>query len=251
MARTNNAVNGNAVNNAAVMQAMNAAAAEQAAQQTAVINEANRVIEEANARVAAAERKAADAEANLQAARQAELDRMRAAKEAEAKVQTPAPEVAPKVAAHAQAVQPEAAHVNVEDLMADFKLPSIKRVLIGALLGIASAASVGYGIGCALSYALAGIVTLTAAPFIAFALSVLAWVIALYAGWKLGGYIGGKVFSSVVMPDGLAARSYASVMDAVTGAKDRAVGLFSVDKEELAAQVVAKFSGAHTVKAAA
>jgi hypothetical protein len=247
MARTNNAVNGNAVNNAAVMQAMNAAAAEQAAQQTAVINEANRVIEEANARVAAAERKAAEAEANLNAARQAELDRMRAAKEAEAKVQTPAPEVA----AHAQAVQPEAAHVNVEDLMADFKLPSIKRVLIGALLGLASTAAVGYGIGCVLSYALAGIVTLTAAPFIAFALSVLSWVIALYAGWKLGGYIGGKVFSSVVMPDGLAARSYASVMDAVTGAKDRAVGLFSVDKEELAAQVVAKFSGAHTVKSAA
>jgi hypothetical protein len=199
----------------------------------------------------AALKRLAELEAQLASVQQAELERLRAAKQAEQKVEAPAPEVAPQVAAHAAAVQPEAAHVNVEDLMAGFELPSIKRVLVGAILGIAAAGAVGYGIGCVLAYAIAGIAVLTATAWIAFALSVLAWIVALYAGWKLGGYIGGKVFSSVVLPEGLASRSYASIVEAVTGAKQRAVGLFSVDKEELAAQVVAKFSGAHTVKAAA
>lgn len=177
----------------------------------------------------------------VKAAQQAELKRLRAEKRAATKAAKAG------AAAHAQAVQPEVTHTDIEMLMDDIELPSVKRVLVGFILGVAAAGATGYGIGLLLAYALAGIMVLTAAPWLAFVLSVLAWVAAIYAGWKLGGYVGGKVFASVVMPEGLAARSYASVVNAVTGAKQNVVGMFSVNKEDLAQQVFTKFTGAHHV----
>lgn len=182
--------------------------------------------------------------AGVKAAQQAELKRLRAEKAAKTR------EVNKKAKAVVH-TPPEVLHANIEDLMSGFEMPSVKRVLIGTVLGIAAAGATGYGIGTLLAYALAGIMALTATAWVAFVLSALAWIIAIYAGWKLGGYVGGKVFASVVLPEGLASRSYASVVNAVTGAKQRAVGLFSVDKEELVQQVVAKFSGAHTIVQAA
>lgn len=187
---------------------------------------------------------AAQEQAAVKAAQQVELKRMRAEKTAKTRSENKKA----KAVVHAQ---PEVLHANIEDLMSGFEMPSVKRVLIGTVLGIAAAGATGYGIGTLLAYALAGIMTLTATAWVAFVLSVLAWAIALYAGWKLGGYVGGKVFASVVLPEGLASRSYASVVDAMSGAKQRAVGLFSIDKEELVQQVVAKFSGAHTIVQAA
>jgi hypothetical protein len=190
--------------------------------------------------IAANEKQAAE----LRAAQQAELTRMRAAKRAANKQA--------KVAVAATTFRaPDLSHANIDELMSGFEMPSVKRVLVGTVLGIAAAGATGYGIGTLLAYALAGITTLTATAWIAFVLSALAWIIAIYAGWKLGGYVGGKVFASVVLPEGLAARSYASVVNAMGNAKQNAVALFSIDKDELAQQVVAKFSGAHIVQAAA
>lgn len=177
----------------------------------------------------------------LKAEQQAELKRLRAEKRAQAKA------AKANVAAHVAGVQPEVTHTDIEMLMDGIELPSVKRVLVGFILGVAAAGATGYGISVLLAYALAGIMVLTAAPWLAFVLSALAWVIAIYAGWKLGGYVGGKVFASVVMPEGLASRSYASVVNAVTGAKQNVVGMFSVNKEEMAQQVFAKFTGAHHV----
>lgn len=175
------------------------------------------------------EQNAADAAA-LHAEQQAELKRMRAEKRAQSKA------AKASVAKHVEAVQPDPSAASIEDLIADLKLPSAKRVLVGFILGIAAAFSVGYGIGMLLAYALAGIMTLTATAWIAFALSVVVWAIAIYASWKIGGVVGGKVFSSVVMPEGLASRSYESVANAAGSAKSKVGGWFSSSKDIVAAK---------------
>jgi hypothetical protein len=125
-----------------------------------------------------------------------------------------------QAAQHAQAM-PQPVHADNEDLIGSFELPSWKRVVVGIVLGLTGAGFVGYGIGMIMAYALAGIATLAGTGAIAFILSVLVWVIGIYASWKIGGYVGGKIFASVVLPDGLASRSMASLSNAVSGAGDR------------------------------
>jgi hypothetical protein len=90
---------------------------------------------------------------------------------------------------------------------------------------------------------LAGIAALTGAAWISFTLAVAAWLIALYAGWKLGKYVAGKVFASTVMPEGLVSRSYESVASGAASAKQNVVGWFSTSK----AKAVEQFNGAHTI----
>lgn len=206
---------------------------------------------------------AAAQQAELKAAQQAELKRLRAERAAKTRAANKAAANATTVehkavAAHMAGVQPEASAADIENLMADLQLPSAKRVLVGVLLGVAAAGGVGYGIGMLLAYAIAGIVTLTSTAWVAFALTVVAWVIALYASWKIGSYIGGKVFASVVLPDGLASRSYESLANAAVGAKQSLGSVFASSKAKVAerveqskATVAAAFSGAHVVQAAA
>lgn len=126
-----------------------------------------------------------------------------------------------KAAAHA-ATMPQPVHANINDLMSgiDFELPSWKRVACGIVLGLLGAGCVGYGIGMIMAYALAGIATLAGGAALAFILSVVVWVLGIYASWKIGGWVGGKIFASVVLPDGLASRSMASISNAVSGAGD-------------------------------
>lgn len=177
-------------------------------------------------------------------AQRIELARMRKAKRDAAKQAKLA------AAAHVEAVQPEALHADIDALVADLPLPSAKRVIIGILLGLAASFSVGYAIGLIMVYAIAGIMVLTSSPALAFCLSVLAWIISFIACWKIGGFVGGKVFASVVMPEGLASRSYESVANAVgaTGSaisgavdsvKSRVTGWFT-------SAPVVEFTGAHT-----
>ncbi len=189
-------------------------------------------------------------EAAVKEAQRVELARLRKAKR-DAKKAADA-----KLAAHVEAVQPEVAHLSINDMLGDYdiELPSARRVLVGFVLGLMSSCAVGYGIGMLLSYALAGIIVLTSTPWIAFVLSVLAWVLAIYAAWKVAGYVGGKVFSSVVMPEGLASRSYASVVNAVSGGASRTTAALS-DAQQSASNWFARskditaeaFSGAHSV----
>lgn len=180
----------------------------------------------------------ATAEAELKAAQQAELKRLRAEKRAKARA---AQQTKPECVVQRDEALDDIAHADISSMFAD--LPSPKRVLVGFVLGVMSAGLTGYGIGTILTYALAGIAALTGAAWIAFALSVLAWVIALYAAWKIGGYVGGKVFSSVVLPDGLASRSYESLANAGSDARSKVVGWFG--KTKVAA--VEQFNGAHTI----
>jgi len=148
-----------------------------------------------------------------------------------------------RAAAHAKNVQPEVQHASIEEMLADLALPSPTRVIVGAILGLAAAGAVGYGISLVMAYALAGIMTLTGSAALAFALSAAVWVLGIYATWKIGGYIGSKVFSSVVLPDGLASRCYASLAGAVRGVKSAASDSWN---EVDAVQRVKKFSGAFT-----
>jgi hypothetical protein len=182
--------------------------------------------------------------AELAQAQQAELKRMRAAKRAQAKAAR-VEAVKPSAAEHAESVQPDPLHAAIDDLFADVEFPSARRVLVGFILGIACSAVVGYGIGMLLAYALAGIMLLTSTAWIAFTLTVLAWIIALYAAWKIGGYVGGTVFSSVVLPTGLAARSAASVSNACGSAKNKIGGWFT-SKPVVEAPA---FTGAHAAAA--
>lgn len=183
-----------------------------------------------------------NAAAAVHAEQQAELKRLRAEKAAATrrsnKAALDAMTVQVSAAEHAKAAQPEASAADIEDLMADLNLPSGKRVLVGLVLALGSAFSVGYGIGMLLSYAIAGILVLTSTAWIAFTLTVLAWIIAIYASWKIGGYVGGKVFASVVLPDGLASRSWAAVAggtksattslgDGVASARNKVGGWFT------------------------
>lgn len=144
---------------------------------------------------------------------------------------------------HVADIQPDVLHADLEDLIGSFELPSWKRVACGIVLGLLGAGVVGYGIGMIMAYALAGIATLAGAGAIAFIMSVLVWVIGIYASWKIGGYVGGKIFSSVVLPEGLAARSMASLSNAVAGAGDRVRNSSIVQRAQ-------SFTGAH-VKVAA
>lgn len=141
------------------------------------------------------------------------------------------------------AATPEELGIGIE---LDFEIPSWKRVLVGFVLGVASAGAVGYGIGMVAAYCIAGILTLTTSAGIALFMSFLVWLLAIYASWKIGGYVAGKVFSSVVLPDGLASRAAASVSNAASGAKSTVSGWFTSSKDK----VQAKFSGAHKVAAA-
>lgn len=123
------------------------------------------------------------------------------------------------------AAQPQPAAANTDAMafdisaLEDIQLPSWKRVLCGAILGLAAAGTVGYGIGCIMGYALAGVATLVGAGALAFCLNVLIWVLGIYSAWKVGGWVAGKVFSSVVLPDGLAARSIDSMSNAASDLK--------------------------------
>jgi hypothetical protein len=182
-----------------------------------------------------------NAAAQLHAEQQAALRTMRAEKAA----RTRASNKQAKAAAHAETVQPEVVHASIDELMADIELPSAKRVLVGVILAIAASFATGYAIGMLLSYAIAGILTLTATAWVAFTLTVLAWIIAIYATWKVTGIVAGRVFASVVMPEGLASRSYESVANASGEAKSKMLGWFSSAKEV----VVAPFSGAHPAAA--
>lgn len=147
----------------------------------------------------------------------------------------------------AYAAQPKPSAATPDELgLGDFEIPSWKRVLIGFVLGVASAGAVGYGIGMVAAYCIAGIMMLTTSAGIALFMSFLVWLLAIYASWKVGGYVAGKVFSSVVMPDGLASRSFESVSNAASGAKSTVSGWFTSSKDK----VQAKFSGAHKVAAA-
>lgn len=149
--------------------------------------------------------------------------------------------------AAAEASRPKPAAATFEELgLGDFEIPSWKRVLVGFILGVASAGAVGYGIGMVAAYCIAGIMMLTTSAGVALFMSFLVWLLAIYASWKVGGYVAGKVFSSVVMPDGLASRSFESVSNAASGAKSTVSGWFTSSKDK----VQAKFSGAHKVAAA-
>lgn len=149
-------------------------------------------------------------------------------------------------AAAAAAAQPKPAAATPEELGIDFdfELPSWKRVLVGFVLGVATAGAAGYGIGMIAAYCIAGIMTLTTSAGIALFMSFLIWLLAIYASWKVGGWVGGKVFSSVVMPDGLASRAAASVSNAVGDAKSTVASWFT------SKPAVAQFTGAHKVAAA-
>lgn len=184
-----------------------------------------------------AQKAAATRAAKAEAAKQEQLRQARAEVRQRKKAEREA------TAAHAQGVQPDPAHVDVEQLFDnDVSLPSWKRVTVGLILGLASAFSVGYGIGMLMAYCLAGIATLTTSAALALALSALVWIIGIYATWKIGGWVGGKVFASVVLPEGLAARSAASISNAVGGAKDRVAGVFSGSSTVQRAQA---FTGAY------
>lgn len=170
----------------------------------------------AQAQLTGSSKAAATRAANAEAAKQAQLKAARAEVRARRKAERDA------AAAHAQAHQPEAAS-NIEALFAEeVQLPSWKRVVVGLVLGLVAAGGVGYGIGMIMAYCLAGIATLTAGAAMTFVLSALVWIIGVYSAWKIGGWVGGKVFASVVLPEGLASRSFASIAGAITGAKDRA-----------------------------
>jgi hypothetical protein len=129
-----------------------------------------------------------------------------------------------RAAAHARKVQPEVQHADVEadaELEAFMaSLPGPGRVIVGAILGIASATAVGYGIGMIMSYALAGIATLTGSAALAFMLSAVVWILGIYATCRIGGYVGSKVFGSVVLPDGLVSKCCASLSLGFGGMKD-------------------------------
>jgi hypothetical protein len=190
----------------------------------------------------------AAAEAELKATQQAELKRLRAAKTAATKAANKAAK-AKLAAAHVGAVQPDPAHVNVEDLFGDLQLPSAKRVLVGAILGVISAGLTGYGVGMLASYAIAGIMVLTGAAWLALALTVITWLIAAYASWSLGGYVGGKVFASVVLPDGLASRSYESLANATSSAASSVSSIASSTRNTVSGwfkrEPAVEFTGAH------
>lgn len=184
-----------------------------------------------------------NAAAQLRAARE-EVEQLRAERAAyEAQLEQLSAQAA---AAHAQATQPQPQHAHIEALFDGVQFPSATRVIVGMLLGLAASFTVGYGIGMLMAYALAGIATLTSSALLAFMLSVVVWVLGLYAAWKVGGYVGGKVFASVVLPEGLASRSYASVANAASNAKASVGGWF-----ESKPRSIKEFTGAFVKPSAA
>lgn len=191
------------------------------------------------ARKAVAEKEVAELRAKREAERAAKAD-LAAKNEAAAKALLAAAAAQPKPAA----ATPEELGIGIE---LDFELPSWKRVLVGFVCGIAVAGAAGYGIGLIAAYCIAGIMTLTTNAALALISSFIVWLLAVYASWKIGGWIGGKVFASVVLPDGLASRAAASVSNAASDAKSTVAGWFGTSKDK----VQAKFSGAHTKVAAA
>jgi hypothetical protein len=187
--------------------------------------------------------------AKLAAARKqaAELKAKREAEDAarEARIIADAAAVSEALRAKVAAAQPQPAAATADELAFDFDLPSWKRVLVGFVLGISTAGATGYGIGMIAAYCIAGIMTLTTSAGLALFMSFLVWLIAIYASWKIGGWVGGKVFASVVMPDGLASRSIDSVSNAASNAKSAVAGWFT------SKPAVMQFTGAHTKAAAA
>lgn len=174
-----------------------------------------------------------------------------AANAAAANAQAYASKIAQEAAAaHAAKVQPNAASADmaaIEKLMNN--PPSGVRVLVGFILAIMSSFTVGYGIGCLLAYALAGITTLVGAGLAAFMLSTISWIIAIYAAWKVGGWVGGKVFSSVVMPDGLASTSIDAVSNTFSSARSTVGGWFTAKPVAAPVAPAAPFTGAHRAAA--
>jgi hypothetical protein len=142
---------------------------------------------------------------------------------------------------HVASVQPQAASADIGSLFED--LPSPSRVVIGLILGLVTAGGVGYGVGTLMSFCLAGIATMTGSALLGFMLTALTWVVGIYAGWKLSTWAGSKVFSSIVMPEGLVSKCVASLSIGAAGVKDAVKE--SAAKTSIA-QRAAAFTGAFT-----
>ncbi len=146
----------------------------------------------------------------------AALNQLRAEKRAKSKA----------AAAHVESTQPDPAAASIEELVAGLALPNPARVVVGVIISLFASFSVGYGIGMLMSYALAGISLLVGSALLSFVLSVFVWIVGIWAAFNAGAYVGSKVFASVVMPEGLASRSYESVAQASVSAKNTVVGWF-------------------------
>lgn len=123
----------------------------------------------------------------------------------------------PSVRAHVESVQPEAVAADVTSIFDN--LPSPARVIVGFVLALAAAGATGYGVGTVMSMALAGIATFTGSALLGFMMTVLVWVLGIYAGWKLSAWAGKTVFTSIVMPEGLISRCCASLSLGAQGVK--------------------------------
>ena len=183
------------------------------------------------ARITKAEQLIID-EANIKAAQQAELKRLRAEKRkataaAKAEAAKPAPEQVaqpfdPKAEAHKRMSAMASA---VDAILADFEAPSWKRVLAATVISLVVAAGAGWMIGTLTGMLIVSAVALTGMAWIGWVIWALGMVVAFYAGAKIGQHVGGYIMRGDI--------------DRHIGAvKDRFVGLFTSKPVEV-------FSGAH------
>jgi len=172
------------------------------------------------ARITKAEQLIID-EANIKAAQQAELKRLRAEKRAQAKAAAqPAPEQAgvqqpqpfdAKAEARKRMEQMASA---VDAILADFEAPSWKRVLAATVVSLVLAAGAGWMIGTVTGMLIVSAVALTGAAWIGWVIYALGMIIAFYVGAKVAQHVGGYIVRG-------------DIDRHIVAVKDRFVGLFT------------------------
>jgi len=166
------------------------------------------------ARITKAEQLIID-EANIKAAQQAELKRLRAEKrkataaaKAEAQVAQP---FDPKAEARKRM---DAMASAVDAILADFQAPSWKRVIAATVISLVLAAGAGWMIGTLTGMLIVSAIALTGMAWIGWVIWALGMLITFYAGAKIGRQVGGYIMRG-------------DIDRHIVAVKDRFVGLFT------------------------
>jgi uncharacterized membrane protein YdbT with pleckstrin-like domain len=109
---------------------------------------------------------------------------------------------------------------TIDSVLADFEMPSWKRLIATTIVSLVLAAGAGWMIGTLTGMLIVSAVALTGMAWIGYVIWALGMLLAFYAGMKIGQHVGNYILSGTIDKH-------------IGSVKDRFVGLFTSSKVEV------------------